>query len=72
MPIQTVAVIISCTLAVGGVLIFIGRSLGTLQSIGEAVSVALAKTDRHELELTTIKIALAKVETRQEDCEKCP
>lgn len=68
----SIAAVISCTLACGGILIYIGRSLGALESIKRAVEIALVKTDVHEKEISAIKEKLAKVETRQEDCNHCP
>lgn len=69
---ELIATIISCVIACGGVLIYIGRSLGTLHSIGEGVKVALQKTDQHEKDIATLKVDLVAVKTRQEDCERCP
>lgn len=72
MTVEAICAVVACVLTVGGVLIYIGRSLGTLQSISEAVSVALRKTDEHEKELTAVKVTLAEVKTRQTDCSNCP
>ena len=69
---ETIVAIVACCISCGGILIFIGRSLGTLQSIGDAVKVALAKTDKHETDIAQIKVDLAKIGTRQEDCKICP
>ena len=69
---ETIVALISCAISCGGILVFIGRSLGTLQSIGDAVKVALAKTDEHDKEIARIKVDLAEVRTRQADCDNCP
>lgn len=69
---EPLAVAASCVFAAGGVLIYIGRSLGTLQKINEAVDVALKKVDVHEKEISELKVGLAKVATKQEDCQNCP
>jgi len=70
--IETVVAMLACVLSCGGVLVFIGRSLGTLQSIGDAVKVALAKTDKHDEAIARIDKELAEVKTRQIDCGNCP
>lgn len=72
MKIETVVAMLACVLSCGGVLVFIGRSLGTLQSIGDAVKVALAKTDKHDEAIARIDKELAEVKTRQIDCGNCP
>lgn len=72
MKAEVIAAVIMCILSCGGVLIYIGRSLGTLQSIGEGVKVALAKTDRHDEEIKELAVAVVEVRTRQADCAKCP
>ncbi len=69
---QTIGILVTCAIAVGGMLIFIGRSLGTLNSIGQAVEVALKKTDKHDTDIARIDMKLAIIETRQEDCAQCP
>lgn len=72
MNVQTVAVLVTCAVTVGGVLIFIGRSLGKLESIGDAVAIALAKTDKHDTEIARIDKDLTEIKTRQKDCGNCP
>lgn len=72
MKIEIVCSIIACAVTVGGVLIFIGRSLGQLREIGEGVRIALSKTDRHDLEIARIDKELTEVKTRQVDCAHCP
>jgi len=72
MNVQTVAVLMTCVFTVGGVLIYIGRSLGKLESIGAAVAVALAKTDRHDADIARMDKDLTEVKTRQKDCSNCP
>lgn len=72
MKTETIVAVIACVISCGGILIFIGRSLGTLSSIGEAVKIALAKTDRHDFEIARIDKELVHVKTRQEDCDNCP
>ena len=72
MKIETVVAMLACVLSCGGVLVFIGRSLGTLQSIGDTVKVALAKTDKHDEAIARIDKELAEVKTRQIDCGNCP
>lgn len=70
--VQTICTVITCVVLVGGILIFIGRSLGTLNQITEGLQVLFSKTDRHETDISGLKVELARVLTRQEDCEKCP
>ena len=72
MKVETIVALIACVISCGGILIFIGRSLGTLQSIGDAVKVALAKTDKHDEAIAQLKVDLAEVRTKQNDCGTCP
>ena len=72
MTIGDFSAIAGVMITVGGVLIYIGRSLGTLQGIGEGVKVALEKTDRHEIAISDLKVGLTEVKTRQDDCGNCP
>lgn len=72
MTVEAICAVVACVVTVGGVLIYIGRSLGTLQSIGEAANVALKKTDQHDKDITDLKVGLIEVKTRQTDCNNCP
>jgi hypothetical protein len=72
MKIETIVALIACVISCGGILVFIGRSLGTLTSVGKAVEIALAKTDKHDAEIARIDKELATVKTRQDDCDNCP
>lgn len=72
MTIGDAGAVITSAIAVGGVVLYIGRSLGKLEDIGRGVAVALAKTDKHDNEISVIKQEVTLIKTRQEDCEKCP
>lgn len=72
MSVEGICAIVACAISCAGVFIFVGRTMGTLQGIGDGVKVALQKTDKHDTEIAEIKIDLAKVKTKQEDCGTCP
>lgn len=69
---QTVGILVSCCIAVGGILIYIGQSLKTLQQIGANQEFLFKRTDKHQEDIARIDKELTQVKTRQEDCEKCP
>lgn len=70
--VQTVAVVITCAIAIGGILIFIGRSLHSLQQIDINQKVLFDKTDNHSKDIARMDKELTQVKTRQEDCGQCP
>lgn len=70
--IQTICVLITCVIAVAGILIYLGRQLNAIQQISDANSVLFKRTDKHGEDITRIDKELTKVITRQEDCEACP
>lgn len=72
LTIQAIAVIITCAVTVGGVLIFIGRSLHSLQQIDANQTILFDRTSEHTKEIARIDKELTQVKTRQEDCATCP
>lgn len=65
MKMEVVAVILTCMITSGSVLIFLGRQLQVLKQISEAQK-------EHSLELKSVKERLIVVETKQADCDTCP
>jgi hypothetical protein len=72
MKIEVICALIMCAISSGGVLVYVGRSIGILNSLAEGVRVALAKTDKHDNEIAAIRLDLNTVKTKQEDCGTCP
>lgn len=72
MKLETIVALITCIIACGGILVFIGRSLGTMDKLCEAVQVALSKTDKHDIEIARMDKELTEIKTRQQDCANCP
>lgn len=70
--VAAVAACVAVLVSLFGFFIYMGRSLGTLNSIKEAVMVALAKVDTHEKAIADVQTRLVRVETKQEDCGTCP
>jgi prefoldin subunit 5 len=70
--VQDICAIIACIVAVGGILVYIGRSLNTLAKMDEALKIVFDKTDRQEQNIARIDKELTEVKTRQGDCAHCP
>lgn len=72
MDIQTGCTLVTCIIAVGAILIYVGKSLRTLQQIDANQNVLFDRTEKHGNEIARIDKELAQVKTRQEDCDSCP
>lgn len=70
--IQAVCIIITTLTAVGGILIFVGKSLQTLTTIKEGMEVLFTDTRSLKADMTAMKIDTAIIKTKQQDCGQCP
>ncbi|KAF0218785.1 MAG: hypothetical protein FD174_2568 [Geobacteraceae bacterium] len=72
MSIQTICVMVTCLITVGGVLIYIGKSLQTLKQFSEDRKTLFELVGKQGCEIARIDKELTQVKTRQEDCDSCP
>jgi len=70
--VQAACTLVTCIIGVGAVLIYVGKSLRTLQQIDVNQKVLFDRTEHHGKELARIDKDLVQVKTRQEDCDSCP
>lgn len=64
--------IVTSVIGVGGLVLYLGRSLAKLEQIGKGVETALSKVERHDQDIADLKEDVAIIKTRQEDCGACP
>jgi len=72
MTAETIGAIVTCAIAVGGILIYLGRSLNTLSTIDKNQELLFTRSYAHEKDIARIDKEVTEVKTRQEDCSNCP
>jgi hypothetical protein len=72
LSVADICAILGLIVTCGGVLIYIGRQMSMLTTMSEGLKIVFEKTDRHEREISELKVDMKEVKTRQEDCNACP
>ena len=72
MTVEAICAISTCVIAAGAILIYVGRSLHTLQTIDTNQTVLFDRTEKHTEKISRLENELTQVKTRQEDCNNCP
>ena len=72
LSIEAIGAIITCVIAIGAILIYIGRSLQTLNTLNEGLKYVFTKTEKHDNDIASLKEDMTIVKTKQADCEACP
>lgn len=72
MSVQAIAAIVTCLIATGSILIYVGKSLQTLNQISTNQTDMAKRLVHHDNEIARLDKEVTEVKTRQADCTKCP